>query len=72
MVILMVYKADNVKKEFWNSRERGYMGYIELNESDEIEFPIKVEESTFSYIYLVFGLVFVMIFMFITYPLAVT
>ena len=67
LVILMMYKADKVKEEFHNSHDRDYI-YLETNET--IVFPIKVDQSTFSYMYLVFGLVFVVILMFITYPLA--
>ena len=66
----MMYKAEKVKEEFFNSHDRDPHFYLETNETDRIVFPIKVDQSTFSYIYLVFGLVFVMILMSITYPLA--
>ena len=67
MVILMMYKADKVKEEFHNSHD-SHDFYLETNET--IVFPIKVDQSTFSYMYLLFGFVFVVILMFITYPLA--
>ena len=68
LVILMMYKADKVKEELFNSHDIDPHFYIETNETNV--FPIKVDQSTFSYMYLVFGLVFVVILMFITYPLA--